>query len=228
MKDLAMSSIPTPSRRLLLAGLTSLVGAAPARALSGDACAPFVSTDEGPFKPLDDVPARSNLTARAGGRAAGQALYVFGQANDADCAPVEGVEVVIWQADDNGAYDHPRAQNDTPLDPHFAYCGKTVSDGDGFYLFKTIAPKPYTFMGLNRAAHIHYAITPPGGATRTTELYFAGAVDEARREGDRVWLSRDPATRANLIRPRETPSRYDDLGVAFEDGALCCRFDLQV
>jgi len=43
-----------------------------------------------------------------------------------------------------------------------------LTDSQGRYQFETIMPTIYP----GRTAHIHVKITPPGGQTLTTQLYF--------------------------------------------------------
>ena len=65
-----------------------------------------------------------------------------------------------------------------PPIPNFIGCGRTLSDADGWYRFRTIKPGPYPWRNrLNdwRPAHIHYSIFGPAFVTRLiTQLYFEG------------------------------------------------------
>ena len=52
---------------------------------------------------------------------------------------------------------------------NFQFYGEARSDGDGKLRFLTIRPPAYE----GRPAHIHVKVTPRGGHTLTTQLYFA-------------------------------------------------------
>ena len=64
------------------------------------------------------------------------------------------------------------------LDPNFTGCGRTLSDAQGRYRFRTIKPGPYPWRNrLNdwRPAHIHFSIFGHAFVTRVvTQLYFEG------------------------------------------------------
>lgn len=219
---------PGKSRRTFLRGAllwAGLLGAGDALAR----CLKGVRTDEGPFYPPGSIPALNDLTTRTGrGRAKGRTLYLFGQVVGGDCLPVRDARIEIWQADDRGNYWHPQAAAQDELDPEFAYFAHALTGADGFYWFKTIVPSKYRFMSLERAPHVHFKVRREGFAELVTEMYFAGETDERLRAGDQVWKSRPEKTRAQLITPRESPARYASLGLEFETGAECCRFDLQL
>jgi protocatechuate 3,4-dioxygenase beta subunit len=82
-----------------------------------------------------------------------------------------------------------------PLDDDFQGYGRTITDGAGGYRFRTIRPVPYP----GRTPHIHFAVSGPGSARFTTQMYVAG---EPLNERDGVLMGvRDPAARARLIVP---------------------------
>ncbi|HEY0123743.1 MAG TPA: protocatechuate 3,4-dioxygenase subunit beta, partial [Rhizobium sp.] len=63
-------------------------------------------------------------------------------------------------------------------DPNFGGCGRTITDEEGFYTFRTVRPGAYPWPnGPNdwRPAHIHYSIFGHGFAQRLiTQMYFEG------------------------------------------------------
>ena len=65
-----------------------------------------------------------------------------------------------------------------PLDANFGGCGRTITDDDGYYAFRTIRPGPYPWPnGANdwRPAHIHFSVFGHGFAQRLiTQMYFEG------------------------------------------------------
>jgi protocatechuate 3,4-dioxygenase, beta subunit len=153
----------------------------------------------GPFYPLS-IPADSDndLVQVSGhnGAAKGTVNYVSGHILDPDGRTLSGMRVEIWQCDTNGRYHYVRdASADTPLDENFQGYGQTVTDEKGGYRFRTIRPVPYP----GRTPHIHFAVSGPGLARFTTQMYIAG---EPLNERDGVLMGvRDPAARARLIVP---------------------------
>jgi len=89
---------------------------------------------------------------------------------------------VIWQTDANGVYDHPDASRlmdiggESDLEPAFRYGGKTETDSDGSYQFRTIEPGGYRLRGrrLPRPRHVHFEVSHPEVRTLATEMHFAG------------------------------------------------------
>jgi protocatechuate 3,4-dioxygenase, beta subunit len=153
----------------------------------------------GPFYPLS-MPADSDndLVRVAGhkGTAKGTIAYVGGHILDSNGQPLSGMRVEIWQCDTNGRYHYVRDDRpETPLDDDFQGYGQTITDGAGGYRFRTIRPVPYP----GRTPHIHFAVSRPGLAPFTTQMYIAG---EPLNERDGVLMGvRDPAARARLIVP---------------------------
>jgi hypothetical protein len=123
------------------------------------ACNALVATPaqtEGPYFKAGS-PERTDL--RDAGMA-GTTLVVVGHVVDAACNPIAGATIDVWQADASGTYDNVG----------YRLRGHLLSAADGSYRFTTIVPGIYT----GRTEHIHVKVTPPGGATLTTQLYFPG------------------------------------------------------
>lgn len=156
---------------------------------------PTPHTGEGPFYPIDDsLPADADLTTVPGaaGEPAGRRLEIEGTVRNADGQPVSGARLVIWQTDAHGKYSHPSEQRSTasgvpiPVDPNFQYWGKTLTDEEGRYRFRTIVPGSYG----RRPAHVHFRITHPSYKTLASEMQFHGdpgagddfVTDEEQRE----------------------------------------------
>ncbi len=116
--------------------------------------------------------------ARAGESAIGPRLIVHGRVRDEMGRPVPGALLEIWQANAGGRYRHKSESYIAPLDPNFGGCGRTITDQDGAYAFKTIQSAPYPWPnGGNdwRPAHIHFSIFGHGFAQRLiTQMYFEG------------------------------------------------------
>jgi len=108
----------------------------------------------------------------------GQRIIVHGRVLDEDGRGVAGALVEVWQANAGGRYRHKKETYLAPLDPNFGGCGRTITDEDGYYRFRTIKPGPYPWPnGVNdwRPAHIHFSVFGHGFAQRLiTQMYFEG------------------------------------------------------
>ena len=137
--------------------------------------------------------------------ATGEVIRVQGRVLDADCWPVAGVLVDLWQADSNGRYSHPADPNPARRDPNFQGWGQVVTDAEGRYAFRTIKPAAYPLEFLDgrpderagyRTPHIHFRVSKRGYREFSTQMYFA---DEALNDRD-ILLSRVPvAERPKLV-----------------------------
>ena len=69
--------------------------------------------------------------------------------------------VEFWQANAGGRYRHKKEGYLAALDPNFGGCGRTITDDDGYYAFRTVKPGAYPWPnGVNdwRPAHIHFSV----------------------------------------------------------------------
>jgi protocatechuate 3,4-dioxygenase, beta subunit len=118
------------------------------------------------------------LNARVDRDPIGERILVHGRVIDEDERPVPGALVEIWQANAGGRYRHVNDRYVAALDPNFAGLGRTISDGDGSYRFRTIRPGPYPWRNrINdwRPAHIHVSVFGRSFVQRlVTQLYFEG------------------------------------------------------
>jgi protocatechuate 3,4-dioxygenase, beta subunit len=116
--------------------------------------------------------------ARPGESPVGQRIIVHGRILDERGAGIAGALVEVWQANAGGRYRHKKEIYMAALDPNFGGCGRTITDDNGFYRFRTIKPGPYPWPnGVNdwRPAHIHFSIFGHGFAQRLiTQMYFEG------------------------------------------------------
>ena len=87
--------------------------------------------------------------------------------------PVRGALVEVWQANAAGRYRHKVDDHRAPLDPNFTGAGRTLTDDNGRYSFKTIKPGPYPWGNHSqRVAACAYSLLafrcghslPPGNA----------------------------------------------------------------
>ena len=116
--------------------------------------------------------------AATGESAIGQRIIVHGRVVDERGHGVPGVLLEFWQANAGGRYRHKKERYLAPLDPNFGGCGRTITDDEGRYRFRTIKPGPYPWPnGVNdwRPAHIHFSVFGHGFAQRLiTQMYFEG------------------------------------------------------
>lgn len=126
--------------------------------------------------PLDNDLTRNY--SQDGGEAIGPRIIVHGRVLDETGRPVPNALLEIWQANAGGRYRHRRDGYQAPLDPNFGGCGRTFTDENGHYYFRTIKPGPHPWPnGSNdwRPAHIHFSIFGQAFAQRLiTQMYFEG------------------------------------------------------
>jgi protocatechuate 3,4-dioxygenase, beta subunit len=208
-------------RGLILAGL-GLAAASPLRAAE-----PTPVQMEGPFypyrKPRDQDADLVRL--RSGDAPAlGQVVHVLGSAYDVvEGAPLKGALIEIWQCDNNGRYVHPDDHETRPRDPRFQGYGKTLTDAQGKFRFRTIRPVSYAFQvpggpSGHRTPHIHLAVSTRGVRRLTTQLYVEG---ERLNDDDIALKTIAPAQRAGIVRPLTD-------GATLEAGAQMLQYDLMV
>jgi len=225
MRDMSRTAVPF-SRRQALIALLGAAGywagsAALGRAIQ-EVCLLTPPQTEGPFYPVADQLDKDNdLTQVRGkiGRAKGQIIFIRGRVLDAQCRPIEGAMVEIWQASASGRYNHPDDRsNPAPIDPDFQGWGKSVTDQEGRYVFKTIMPGQYPagFM-WTRPSHVHFMVHRRNFYPLTTQMYFAG---DPYLEKDRIFRDIPRADRKSVIVVLEPP------GPGFEPGSRVCRFNL--
>jgi protocatechuate 3,4-dioxygenase beta subunit len=116
--------------------------------------------------------------AKPGESAIGERIIVHGHVLDERGIGVAGALVEFWQANAGGRYRHQKELYTAPLDPNFGGCGRTITDENGYYTFRTIRPGAYPWPnGPNdwRPAHIHFSVFGHGFAQRLiTQMYFEG------------------------------------------------------
>lgn len=108
----------------------------------------------------------------------GERIILHGRVLDENARPVPETLVEIWQANAGGRYRHKKDSYLAPIDPNFGGCGRTLTDENGYYAFRTIKPGAYPFRNwINswRPAHIHVSVFGRAFSQRLiTQLYFEG------------------------------------------------------
>lgn len=133
----------------------------------------------GPFHVADapEYPMGTNICLDA----KGEDMVVRGRVLDVDGAPLNGVKIDVWQANDEGFYDVQQKGHQ----PEFNLRGVFRTGSDGSYWFKAVKPKFYPIpadgpvgqllsdLGRHpfRPAHLHYILTKDGYDEVTTHIF---------------------------------------------------------
>jgi protocatechuate 3,4-dioxygenase beta subunit len=108
----------------------------------------------------------------------GERIIVHGRVLDENARPVPNTLVEIWQANAGGRYRHRKDAYLAPIDPNFGGCGRTLTDENGYYFFRTVKPGAYpwrNWVNSWRPAHIHVSVFGTAFAQRLiTQMYFEG------------------------------------------------------
>ncbi len=108
----------------------------------------------------------------------GERIIVHGRVLDENARPVPNTLVEIWQANAGGRYRNKKDTYLAAIDPNFGGCGRTLTDENGYYFFRTVKPGAYPWRNwVNnwRPAHIHISVFGEAFAQRLiTQLYFEG------------------------------------------------------
>ena len=116
--------------------------------------------------------------AKPGESAIGERIILHGRVLDENARPVPNTLVEAWQANAGGRYRHKKDTYLAPIDPNFGGCGRTITDENGYYFFRTIKPGAYPWRNwVNnwRPAHIHLSVFGSGFVQRLiTQCYFEG------------------------------------------------------
>lgn len=155
------------------------------------------------------------------GEPIGERTIIHGRVLDENERGVPNTLVEIWQANAGGRYRHVNDRYLAPIDPNFGGCGRTLTDAEGHYVFRTVKPGAYPFRNFVnswRPAHIHFSIFGSGFAQRLiTQMYFEG--DPLLRHDVIAGTIPDAEAVKRLIAPL-------DLNAAVPLDSLAYRFDI--
>ncbi len=128
----------------------------------------------------------------------GQRVVVEGRVLDGDGTAVPDAIIEIWQANAHGKYDHPDDTQLKPIEPGFKGYGRTATDDDGRFCFKTIKPCPVPGpRGTVQAPHLAVSVFMRGLLKRlVTRVDFPGDREQAQ---DPVLSLVERQRRATLI-----------------------------
>jgi protocatechuate 3,4-dioxygenase, beta subunit len=146
---------------------------------------------------------------------------VHGRVLDENGRGVPNTLVEIWQANAGGRYRHKKDSYLAPIDPNFGGCGRTITDDQGYYYFRTVKPGAYPWRNwVNnwRPAHIHVSVFGTAFSQRLiTQMYFEG--DPLIAKCPIVQTIPDQRARDQLIAPL-------DLNAAVPLDCLAYKFDI--
>jgi protocatechuate 3,4-dioxygenase beta subunit len=135
----------------------------------------------GPTFGHDDIDAIDNDLLRnyaKTGDPIGERIILHGRVLDENGRPVPHTLVEIWQANAGGRYRHKKDTYLAAIDQNFGGCGRTLTDDNGYYIFRTVKPGAYPWRNwINswRPAHIHISVFGTAFAQRLiTQMYFEG------------------------------------------------------
>ena len=124
------------------------------------ACAVTPTETVGPYPSLTDL-IRSDIREGKSGTALTLAMTVVNTNNN--CAPLESVQVEIWQCDATGNYSQYGSQAAQTF-----LRGIQTTNSDGGVTFTTIYPGWYQ----GRATHIHVEVSRNGSSLKVTQIAF--------------------------------------------------------
>ncbi|MFN4129360.1 MAG: protocatechuate 3,4-dioxygenase subunit beta [Paracoccaceae bacterium] len=151
----------------------------------------------------------------------GERIVVHGRVLDENGRGVPNTLVEIWQANAGGRYRHKKDSYLAPIDPNFGGCGRTLTDDQGYYFFRTVKPGAYPWRNwVNnwRPAHIHVSVFGSSFSQRLiTQMYFEG--DPLIAQCPIVQAIPDPRAIDQLIASL-------DMNAAIPLDSLAYRFDI--
>jgi protocatechuate 3,4-dioxygenase beta subunit len=178
----------------------------------------------GPVFSPDDIGPLDNdliLNYAKDGEPIGERTIVHGHVLDENGRGVPHTLVEFWQANAGGRYRHVNDRYLAPIDPNFGGCGRTLTNAEGYYAFRTVKPGAYPFRNFVnswRPAHIHFSVFGSGFAQRLiTQMYFEG--DPLLRQDVIAGTIPDPDAVKRLIAPL-------DLDTAVPLDCLAYRFNI--
>jgi protocatechuate 3,4-dioxygenase alpha subunit len=129
---------------------------------------------------------------------AGERVGISGRVLDGDGRPVNDALVEIWQANAAGRYAHPLDQQAKPREPKFRGFGRSATDGEGRFRFRTVKPGRVPGPGGRlQAPHIAVNVFMRGLLKQlVSRIYFPG---EAANAEDPVLALVPPQRRHTLI-----------------------------
>ena len=190
-------------------------------ATPGVSLAPTSQHTIGPFFPRTFFqPGDNDLTIVAHGAAPtrrGETVLLRGRVTRADDLPCVNQILEAWQADAAGRFNHPLDPERHLADPDFLGWGRTWTDADGRYEFRTVIPGSYVEAAVRRAPHVNLTVMGAGLMRRVqTTMFFPSF--PAENAADPVLTLVPEARRPRLVAIPD--------GIA--DGLRAFRFDIRL
>ena len=128
----------------------------------------------------------------------GERVSIEGRVVDGDGKPVNDAAVELWQANGQGKYASPEDEQDKPVEPGFRGYGRSLTDDEGRFRFRTIKPGPVPGPdGGLQAPHLVITIFMRGLLKQLlTRVYFP---DEPANAQDPVLALVPAERRATLV-----------------------------
>jgi protocatechuate 3,4-dioxygenase alpha subunit len=135
------------------------------------------------------------------------AVVIGGALTDGAGEPVPDGLVEVWQADPNGRFDHPDDPRGPAAYPGFRGFGRSETDRDGRFWFRTLKPGPLPAEdGRTEAPHLSVSVFARGLMQRlVTRIYFPD--EPEANDADPVLQTLPAAERALLIARPDGPAR---------------------
>lgn len=129
----------------------------------------------------------------------GSRIRIKGQVTDGGGTLVPDAMIEIWQADAKGYFNHPEDPNHNQADKHFRGFGRSDTDSNGMFSFKTIKPGAVRWNEFqDQAPHISVRVFARGMLTHAyTRLYFSD--EEEANKTDPVLNLVDGKRRPTLV-----------------------------
>ena len=153
----------------------------------------------------------TRLSADTAPTARGEKVIIRGRVLEQGGGPCVNAVLEAWQADAAGRFRHPADPDWQRADPDFLGWGRSWTDADGRFEFRSIMPGGYRDASGPRAPHVNLSLIGSGIMRRlATVMYFADFADANEA---------DPVLRA-------VPTAQRPLLIAQRDGEGAYRFDL--
>lgn len=153
----------------------------------------------------------------------GERVRIQGRVLDGDGQPVNDALVEIWQANAAGKYAHPRDRQSKPLADGFRGFGRSATNRNGAFRFRTIKPGPVPGPGGKlQAPHIAVNVFMRGQLKQlVSRIYFPGETSNAQ---DPV-LALVPADRRATLIARAVKPGVQEWNVLLQGKAETVFFD---
>jgi protocatechuate 3,4-dioxygenase alpha subunit len=136
----------------------------------------------GPFFPGEFVSGCEDLTSFQGRQARGQHILLTGRVLEEGNRPILNAIVEIWQPDANGVFRHPLDPRFGDVDPGFFGWGRSRTDKEGRYSFRTVLPGAGRLDNdAPRCPHLNLMVLAIGLTRRlVTTVFFADNPETVR------------------------------------------------